>query len=190
MAAVRSGEAETGPGREESLEALFLALEGALLNYAVRLVRDPQTAEDLIQEAFLRLQSQEAPIHEPRSWLYRTVHNLAVNHLRRGRRLEPEARGDAAVGSDMGMRMDEELADAGPLPDEQLARWEGIGLVRLGLKSLDERSRRIVEMKFSENLSYREIAARSGLTEGHVGYLLHHALKTLADELARAGLLP
>ena len=86
--------------------------------------------------------------------------------------------------------MEDDLADTGPLPDEQLARWEGIGVVRMGLNALDARSRKVVEMKFNENLSYREIAARTGLTEGHVGYLLHHALKSLADELARAGLLP
>lgn len=186
MAAVRPDEPGTGPGREESLEELFLALEGALLNYALRLVRNPQTAEDLVQEAFLRLQSQEEIVREPRSWLYRTVHNLAVNLLRRARPAPtPDGAGEAAIPG-----MDDDLADTGPLPDEQLARWEGIGLVRLGLKTLDERSRRVVEMKFSENLSYREIATRTGLTEGHVGYLLHHALKSLTGELARAGLLP
>lgn len=44
-------------------------------------------------------------------------------------------------------------------------------------------------MKFEDGLSYRDIAERTGLTAGHVGYLLHHAIKALADELARAGLV-
>ena len=39
-------------------------------------------------------------------------------------------------------------------------------------------------------LSYKDIASRTGLTVGHVGYLLHHALKQLALELARAGHTP
>jgi RNA polymerase sigma-70 factor (ECF subfamily) len=71
-----------------------------------------------------------------------------------------------------------------------LARWEGIGLVRLGLQSLDDRSRELVQMKFQENLSYKEISERTGLKSGYVGYLLHHALKSLAGELSKAGLLP
>jgi len=82
-----------------------------------------------------------------------------------------------------------EAADPDLLPDEQIVRWEGIGLVRLSLESLDERSRRVVQLKFEENLSYREISERLGLSPSNVGYLLHHALKTMASELARSGLI-
>jgi RNA polymerase sigma-70 factor (ECF subfamily) len=73
------------------------------------------------------------------------------------------------------------------LPDEQIVRSEGIGLVRLGMEALDERSREVLRLKFTENLSYKEISARTGLTTGHVGYLLHHALKSMAEELTRNG---
>ena len=48
----------------------------------------------------------------------------------------------------------------------------------------------MVRLKFDDDLSYQQIAERTGLSNGHVGYLLHHALKTLAAELNRAGLLP
>jgi RNA polymerase sigma-70 factor (ECF subfamily) len=81
------------------------------------------------------------------------------------------------------------VTDETPLPDEQIARWEGIGLVRLSLETLDERSREVVRLKFNENLSYKEIAARTGLKIGNVGYLLHHALKQIADELAKNGIV-
>src|SRR5208337_5680338 len=118
-------------------------------------------------------------------WLYRTVHNLALNHRRQADKLVPlgldaEETGPAAP----------EAADPQPLPDEQIARWEGIGLVRLSLETLDERSRELVRLKFNEDLSYKEISARTGLKTGHVGYLLHHALKTMAGELARNGVAP
>lgn len=182
---------EAAPRRGESLEELFLSLEGPLLCYALRLAKERDMAEDVVQEAFLRLQSQPAgSIREPRSWLYRTVHNLAVDQLRDASRIVP-LHPDAGTGRDEDSRgADEDPADTQPLPDEQLARWEGIGLVRLGLQNLDGRSREVVRLKFQEGLSYKEIGARTGLTSGHVGYLLHHALKSLADELVRAGLLP
>ncbi|HEV2318260.1 MAG TPA: sigma-70 family RNA polymerase sigma factor, partial [Verrucomicrobiae bacterium] len=81
-------------------------------------------------------------------------------------------------------------ADTTSFPDEQLIRLEGIGLVRLGLATLDDRSREIVKLKFNDELSYKEIAARTGLTAGNVGFILHHALKTIAAELAKTGVMP
>ena len=168
-----------------SLEDLFLALEAPLLSYTLRLVKDPAMAEDVVQEAFLRLQAHEDEVREPRAWLYRTAQHLALNQLRAGKRLVAWA----PRVTDGEPPTSEDAADPAPLPDEQLSRWEGIGLVRLGLDRLDERSRQVVELKFLENLSYRDIGARLGLTEGHVGYLLHHALKALEGELARHGLL-
>ncbi|TAK92563.1 MAG: sigma-70 family RNA polymerase sigma factor, partial [Verrucomicrobia bacterium] len=83
-----------------------------------------------------------------------------------------------------------DVTDETPLPDEQLARIEGIGLVRLSLAALDERSRELIRLKFTEDLSYSEISERTGLKLGHVGYLLHHALKTIAAELAKTGVAP
>jgi RNA polymerase sigma-70 factor (ECF subfamily) len=83
-----------------------------------------------------------------------------------------------------------DATDPQPLPDEQIARLEGIGLVRLSLETLDKRSRELVRLKFNEGLSYKEIAGKTGLTVSHVGYLLHHAIKAVADELAKNGVGP
>ncbi len=162
------------------MEELFAALESPLLSYALRLTEASSTAEDLVQEAFMKLQAQFNEVREPRRWLYRTVHNLALNQQRQARKIIP-LEGPGPAG---------ESADPCPLPDEQIARSEGIGLVRLTLETLDERSRELVRLKFNENLSYKEISERTGLKIGHVGYLLHHALKDMADELARNGIVP
>ncbi len=178
---------ESGPNsrRDGSLEILFLTLEGPLMAYALRLLHHHEMAEDVVQEAFLRLHERVDSVDEPRSWLYRTVHNLSVNQLRAGVRLVSLAGGPTGDAPS-----EEEPADLQPLPDEQLARWEAIGRVRLGMEGLDSRSRQLVHLKFSEDLSYKEISGRTGLSLGHVGYLLHHALKSLADDLNKAGLLP
>jgi RNA polymerase sigma-70 factor (ECF subfamily) len=135
----------------------------------------------------MRLHSQFDAVREPRRWLYRTVHNLALNYHRKGDRIVSfnggvhEETGEASAGADP--------ADPLPLPDEQIARWEGIGLIRLTLESLDARSREVLRLKFNEELSYKEIGAKCGLTVGHVGYLLHHALKAMATELAKNGIV-
>ena len=176
------------PPRSETIEELFGALESPLLSYALRLVVDLAQAEDLVQDAFMKLHAHFAEVREPRRWLYRTVHNLALNHRRQSGKIValPDPAGNAANGA----ASDRETADTEPLPDEQIIRWEGIGLVRLSLSALDERSREVVRLKFDEDLSYQQIGERTGLSPGNVGYLLHRALKTLAAELNRAGLLP
>jgi RNA polymerase sigma factor (sigma-70 family) len=168
--------------RFESMDELFLALESPLLSYALRLLGDRAAAEDVVQEAFMKLHAQFAEIREPRRWLYRTVHNLALNQRRQAGKVVSLSQPADGQNSD--------TADPEPLPDEQIVRWEGIGLVRLSLATLDERSREVVRLKFNEDLSYKQIAARTGLTPSHVGYLLHHALKAIAAELARTGLVP
>jgi RNA polymerase sigma factor (sigma-70 family) len=184
MAVMQPNPASAQASAKETVEDLFRALESPLLGYAWRLVGEGTVAEDLVQDAFMKLHGQFNEVREPRRWLYRTVHNMALNYRRRGDKIVP-----------LNASLDGEMSDAGdptdplPLPDEQIARWEGIGLVRLSLETLDPRSREVLRLKFNEDLSYKEIGARCGLTVGHVGYLLHHALKAMAGELAKNGIV-
>jgi RNA polymerase sigma-70 factor (ECF subfamily) len=169
----------------ETIEQAFDALESPLLVYARRLLGNVSAAEDVVQEAFMRLHVLFHEVRQPQAWLYRTVHNLAVDHQRHATR-HVALGGDSKAGDDVprSPAMDE-LADSQPIPDEQIARWEGIGLVRLVVETLDDRSKEIIRMRFDEDLSYGEIGDRMGLKVGHVGYLLHHALKAMAVELAK-----
>ena len=185
MAVMQPDEASVEPPGCETIEQLFAALESPLLSYALRLAGDRSLAEDMVQEAFMKLHAQFDQVREPRRWLYRTVHNQALNHRRQTAKivpLDPPAEGRAQSAAD--------ATDPQPLPDEQIARWEGIGLVRLSLETLDDRSRELIRLKFSDGLSYKEISVRTGLKVGYVGYLLHHALKAIADELSKNGVVP
>ncbi len=177
-------QASAGPPGSETIVGLFAALESPLLSYALRMAGDRTVAEDIVQEAFMRLHAQFEEVREPRRWLYRTVHNLALNQRRAAKKIVPlhptEGGEDEAPG---------DTTDTQPLPDEQIVRLEGIGLVRLSLATLDDRSRELVKLKFNDELSYKEISAKMGITVGHVGYLLHHALKTIADELKKNGVV-
>jgi len=185
MAVMPPDRASAEPPGWETIEELFAALESPLLSYARRLAGELSVAEDMVQEAFMKLHAQFEQVRDPRRWLYRTVHNLALNQRRQAGKivsLETPAEENRQPSAD--------TTDPQPLPDEQIARWESIGLVRLSLETLDERSRELIRLKFNENLSYKEISARTGLKIGHVGYLLHHALKDIAGELAKSGVVP
>ena len=175
-------QASADPPACETIEELFAALESPLLVYALRLAGELGAAEDIVQEAFMRLHEQFDDVRDPKRWLYRTVHNLALNNRRDAGKIVPLDFG----GEESGVHPSA-CPDPQPLPDEQIARLESIGLVRLSLETLDERSRELVRLKFTEELSYKEISARTGLGVGNVGYLLHHAIKAVADELAKKG---
>jgi RNA polymerase sigma factor (sigma-70 family) len=185
MALMPPKQTSAQPSGAETIEELFAALESPLLSYTLRLVGELGLAEDIVQEAFMRLHAQFDKVREPRRWLYRTAHNLALNQRRQTAKIVP-----LELSAQEGTSPSAETADPQPLPDEQIARWEGIGLVRLSLETLDARSRELVRLKFTDGLSYKQIAERTGLTIGNVGYILHHAVKAIADELARNGVVP
>lgn len=160
-----------------TLEELFVAQETALLRYARRLVQHDEVAQDLVQDAFMKLHPVFSEIEHPRAWLYRTIHNMAMNHHRSARKIVPlEIDGER-----------EHHRDPDPGPDERAENMDVIGHALRCVEALDERSRTLIRLKFEEGLSYKEMSSRTGLSVGNVGYLLHHALKNLGVELAKRG---
>ena len=175
MARVMAAGPDAGQ-RTESLEELFTAHEGALLRHAQRIVRSIEAAEEIVQEAFMRLHAQFNEVQQPKAWLYRTTHNLALNHLRAGRKIVPlETQTETLAAPDQAE------------PDHLVVQGDAIEHTRRCLDGLDARQREVVRLKFEEDLSYKQIAARLNLSEGNVGYILHHALKQLAADLEKLG---
>lgn len=158
-----------------TLARLFESEEGPLLQFALGLTGRRSVAEELVQEAFLRLHQVWGEVENPRAWLYRSLRNLALNHLRDHRRetvLE--------AGADP--------AHEGELPAAEMGREEAVGLVRMLLADLRDEDRELIRLKYHENLKYHEISRRTGLNPGNVGYKLHHLLRGLADSLRHAGI--
>jgi RNA polymerase sigma-70 factor (ECF subfamily) len=131
-------------------------------------------AEELVQETFLRLHQVWDEVENPRAWLYRSLRNLALNHLR-DRPKETEL-------------AEETTANPENLPADRLGRSEAVGMVRLFLAEMSPDDRVLVRLKYHDDLKYREISKRTGLSVGNVGYRLHHLLKGLADSLRHAGI--
>ena len=159
-----------------TLATLFEAEESGLLRFAIGLVGRRTVAEELVQETFLRLHQVWDEVENPRAWLYRSLRNLALNHLW-DRRKETEFDENREAGA----------AAANETQGEALGRMEAIGMVRLFLAEMPEEDRNLIRLKYHEELKYHEISARTGISIGHVGYKLHHLLKGLADALRRAG---
>jgi RNA polymerase sigma-70 factor (ECF subfamily) len=157
-----------------TLRQVFDAEESPLLRYAHGLVGQRETAEDLVQDAFLKLQSHWDEVIHPRAWLFRCVRNLALSHIRDHKRETPMENG-------------REWESSTPDPEKALGKLEAIGTLQLLVAELHEDDRALISLKYHEGLKYEQISQRTGLSVGNVGYKLHHALKNLADSLRRLG---
>ncbi|MDR3228355.1 MAG: sigma-70 family RNA polymerase sigma factor [Puniceicoccales bacterium] len=170
------------PAASLSLHDLFLAEESRLLRYAMRLSGgDFATAQDFVQDAFLRLHAQGAAVVSPRAWLFTAIRNLAFNHRRKHARLAPL---DSAAAAETNLLAAE--GEDGTTPSDNLEHEEAVLLLRLCVDELPANDRLLVKLKFEDDLSYAEIARASGLTPSNVGFRLSTIVKRITTAFHRA----
>lgn len=156
-----------------ALEEIVARHGGWAARFAERLTGNAATAEEVVQDAFLRLW-QNAGRWEGRArfstWFYRVLHNLAIDRLRaRPTRFE---------------ELDEALPDTRPGPEPLLERERRDARVRAALDRLPERQRTALVLSHYEGLSQAEAAAVLEINEGALESLLSRARARLRDLLA------
>lgn len=148
-------------------------LRTQLIAYVQGYVHNPVVAEDLVQDAFLRYGSSQEEIDHPRAWLYKVTRNLALNHLRSRKTVVPWEDEHPAV-------IREGEAESPRLALERLQR---VDIVQSLIGNLNKREQQLLQLKFEEELSYREISERTGLSVSNVGYLLCQIIRSLQRSL-------
>ena len=177
-------------GSSDAYHQLVRRYERPLLSVIRRMISDPQVAEDLAQEVFLKA-FRNLKRYDPRrklsSWLFKIAHNATIDHLRR-RRL-------STVPLEIQDRDGDESWDVHPAPEEeepdQVAERSEVmrGLSR-ALGRLKPHYREILLLRFQQGLAYHEIAEVTGQKMGTVKIQLHRARKRLISELEALGLAP
>jgi RNA polymerase sigma-70 factor (ECF subfamily) len=166
-------------GDESAFDGLFQRWAGPLLRYLERMVSDTATAEELVQEAFLRVhRARERYTPEARfsTWLYRIATNLALNELRRPARQARHERYERSGEDDAPLELAAEAVEPEALAD---ARRAGAALA-VRLAALPERQRAALWLTAVEGLSYAEVARSLETTEKSVKALVHRARASLA----------
>ncbi len=166
------------PGTEALVVGLFQTEGRSLVRLARLFVDDRDAAEDLVQEAFLRLARHSRSIQDVErapAYLRSIVLNLARDHNRRGL---VSLRHRAAAGRDVDVVDDpaDELA-------ERLARDDRHVAVLARVAALPVRQRDCVTLRYLEGLSPPEIAATLGLSPNSVKTHLRRALEALRHSL-------
>jgi RNA polymerase sigma-70 factor (sigma-E family) len=157
-------------GAASGLEALFRAHHAGLLRLGMVLTGDPALAEELAQEAFVRLHRSPTP---PRpgaelAYLRRTLVNLSHGHHRHlavVRRAPVEVPDDARSAEDV-------------VGDEHRR-----GRIAAAVRALPARQRDCVVLHYFDELSDVEVADTLGISAGSVKTHLHRARAALAAQL-------
>ena len=171
-------------GDQEAVALLYQRYATPAFSLALRVVGDRESAEEIVQEAFLRIWRHAGSFDPQRgrfaSWLLSIIHNLAVNELRR-RRSRPQA----ASGADELLL---HLHDAEPGPEEMAWTTARRRAVRAALAHLPPAQRQAIELAFFRGLTQTEIAEVLGDPLGTVKTRIRLGLQKLGRLLAAQGL--
>src|SRR5438094_6701753 len=159
------------------LRELFERHKDKVYSIALRYAGDETMAMDIAQETFLKLFSGIRSFRGDssfESWLYRLVVNSCFDQKRRTRRLMP---------------LVDELLDALQAPGasvlDEVLRNELSSRVRSAVGSLPPEQRMVIVLRYTQGLSYDEIAAILGCSSGTVASRLNRVHKILERRLAR-----
>ena len=159
--------------KEKWITSLVRRYERPLCSYAFSLLRNLDWARDAVQDTFLRLCGQKPEKLEGREapWLFRVCRNRSLDILRKEKPSQL-----------MSNPQEDALSEERP-PDEEAAQGDLKSLLPRFLSKLPKNQRKVIRLKFQQQLSYREIAACTQLSESNVGYLLHTGIKTLRKQM-------
>jgi RNA polymerase sigma-70 factor (ECF subfamily) len=162
-------------GEPEALRALFERHKDRVYSIALRYSGDRTVAMDIAQDAFLKMFSGVRNFRGDSSldaWVYRIVVNSCFDQKRRTRRLAPLV--DEMLGA---------LRAPGQSALDEVLRSELSGRVRSAVAGLPPEQRMVIVLRYTQGLSYDEIAEILGCSAGTVASRLNRAHKILARRL-------
>lgn len=166
-------------GHERAFESLVHRYRRPLLRYARRMRLSEARAEDVLQQALMQAWialSRGANVHDVRAWLYRIVHNVAVNAMR------------GPAGEALGELTQAVQDQAGLVAVSNLERTIAVRDALSDIAALPRMQQQAIFLTAVDGQSHDEVAGVLGISEGAVRGLLYRARATLRS--AAAALTP
>ena len=141
-----------------------------LFTSCLKIVKDRHTAEDILQEIFLRLHKQDFSKIEDHieMWLFTVCRNLSIKHYHKRERL-------VLIGDDFIEEEDEQAI----IPDESLMNKERVQKLIKLYKKLPKKQLQAIKLRYYKDLDYNQIAKKMKTTSGNVGYMLSTGIGSL-----------
>ncbi|MBC2778936.1 sigma-70 family RNA polymerase sigma factor [Parasphingopyxis sp. GrpM-11] len=129
-----------------------------LRSYVLRMLKSPADADDVVHDAFVRFYRSDVFAYDnPRAVLFKTAWRLALNRIR-SRRSNPVDRADTLI---------DELTQypcAAVSAEEDIISREKESVFRAAIASLPPRCRQVIELRTMQELSFREMSDRLGIS--------------------------
>ena len=171
-----------------AFEELVMRYQGRLITVLSHTLSDPQQAEDLAQDVFLRVyRARKTYVASAKfsTWLFTIANNVASN-ARRSKARRKEVNLVSRQSGEMPANPLDHLAKAasGLMPTRLLDKAEMAEVVRLAMDSLNDRQRLALLLSKFEGMSYEDIAQTMGISTQAIKSLLSRARSNLRDILA------
>ena len=156
-------------------DALYSGFLPILLKVALNVVHDMETAEEICQEAFIRLFERKIPFskeEEVRFWLIRVVKNLSLNVFRK-------RKNEAAAVE----KLQQIHRSAAPSAEELFSAEEEKRRFREAVDSLPDKWKEVLILKEFGEMNYKEIAKTLRISESNVKVRVFRAKEMLAEIL-------
>ncbi len=190
------------PGRELTDEALMIRFQRGdracfatlvrrhqtpLYNFALRHLRTQAVAQDVVQDAFVRVVQNAAEFkHEARftTWLYTIARNLCIDQLRKSSLRKHPSLDHGAPGDDGdGPTLGEQTEDARASVEREATGTELRERIAKAVETLPDEQREVFLMREVANLPFKEIAEVTGVPENTVKSRMRYALERLQQAL-------
>jgi RNA polymerase sigma-70 factor (ECF subfamily) len=168
-------------GDAKALEVLYDRYSRVVYSFALRIVGDPQLAEELLQEVFFRAWQQGKAFKAARgsfiTWLLSITHNMAIDEVRKRRRRPQRADNEepeAVLAA---------VADEGQDVEEEVWLLSLRSTIADALRELPRAQREAIELAYFQGLTQREIAERLGEPLGTIKTRMRLGIQKLREQL-------
>ncbi len=167
--------------KKSFIEELFKQNGRPLVRFLSAKLRDPQQADEIAQEAYLRMQNLHEPerLDNARAFLFQVAANMATDQLRRQQLHQKYIQSQLEKSvADSDLRPDLEHG-----PDEQLIAQQKVAQINAALNSMKAKPKQAFLLHRRTGLSYSEIADEMGVSVSSVEKYILTALKHFREHL-------
>lgn len=159
-------------GNMQAFEQLFARHKGRILGYLYNKLRDRDEAEEVFQTTFAKLHAARDKYREDipfLPWIFSITRNALIDHLRRNQVYRKNL-----------VFSDESIGNATAVESPKTS----VGNTIAGLATLSHRQREVLELRFDQDFSFDEIAARLQTSNGNARQMVSRAIRHLRKALS------
>jgi RNA polymerase sigma-70 factor (ECF subfamily) len=174
-------------GDKGAFAALVRRHQTPLFNFALRQLRVQPQAEDVVQEAFVRVvQNAHDFKHEARftTWVYTITRNLCIDQLRKRALRRHASLDDSRTGEEGEPTLGDQTADSRASVEREATGTELKERIVKALDTLPDEQREVFLLREIAGLPFKEIAEVTGIAENTVKSRMRYALERLQEALA------